>query len=324
MTGPGDGAAPGDLPGTGEPGEARRSLRVLTLNLWHGRPARGSGLDAEAASVSPVLARGALDRLAGQIADLDVDVLLLQEVDKAMGRSARIDQAAHLAAALDTPWWRFAAAFGGTGFGGLNPWHWLHLRPGESAVPGGSGYGVAVLSRVPALTWHVAHLPGAGPAIRRTPRPRATIESPRVALAAVLETGAGLVSVASTHLATHPPLASRQLRHLSRSLASLPGPWLLGGDLNLEHDAAAAVLTGTAGGPGAEQREDREPEDAGAARLPGSPVALATAPTFPRGRADTQIDHLLGFGGLIPAAPGGAHRLVVSDHRALLAEAVLA
>ena len=89
MTGPGDGAAPGDLPGTGEPGEARRSLRVLTLNLWHGRPARGSGLDAEAASVSPVLARGALDRLAGQIADLDVDVLLLQEAASRLRKVCR-------------------------------------------------------------------------------------------------------------------------------------------------------------------------------------------------------------------------------------------
>lgn len=287
-------------------------LRVLTLNLQHGRPARGSGLDAAEVAASASAARAVLGRLAGEIAALDADLVLLQEVDCGLRRSARVDQAAYLADALGTPWWRFAAAFGGHGFAGVNPRLALHLRPRRSAVPGGAGYGVAILSRVPVTSWHVAHLPGAGPAVRprpgRCPFPQVRIESPRVGLAAVVATPRGPLSVAVTHLATHPPLARRQVRSLAGALHRLPGPWLLGGDLNVTPGQAHAALAG--------ERPHR-----GVA--PVAPVVLAEALTFPRGRPDRQIDHLLGFGGLTAAHPGTAHRLLVSDHRALLAHVAL-
>ncbi|WP_418605489.1 hypothetical protein [Georgenia sp. SUBG003] len=57
-------------------------------------------------------------------------------------------------------------------------------------------------------------------------------------LAAVLRTEEGPVSVGATHLSVRPDVARRQLTVASEAMLTLPGPRLLGGDLNL--DAAAS------------------------------------------------------------------------------------
>lgn len=258
-------------------------LRLLTLNLQHAAPARGWPGRAGSGPGAPPAA--ALAEAADQLAAVGADVVLLQEVDRGMTRSGRSDQVAELAARLGLPHHRFAASLAGLG-GGM-------LRPTRSSAPA-AGYGVALLSRYPVRSWHVSRLPGM--LLRRragAPRWRPggwTTDPARVLLAAVVDAPAGPLCVGVTHLSTAPATARRQLRRCVAALATLPGPRVLGGDLNLDAGDLATTV-------------DLEP--------------LAIAPTFTNAVPRTQLDHLLGDGGLRAVGPAQVHHLRVSDHAGL-------
>ena len=256
-------------------------MRVGTVNLASGRDARGLPLAATA--------------LAAAVADLDVDVLALQEVDAGQARSAGVDQAAVLAAALRGEW-RMAATVAGT----PDPFRsWQPLDPrlrGADEPAGGPVYGVALVSRRPVHRWHVlglgsgrAKLPLRGPD-PRTGRPRLWWfpDEPRVAVAAEVE---GL-TVVSTHLSFAPQTSVRQLLRLRQWAATLPGPVVVAGDLNLPGAVAGRLLGGT---------------------------PLVRAATFPAHEPKVQLDHLLAVGGRVRSDDGTAVLLPVGDHRALFA-----
>lgn len=195
-----------------------------------------------------------------------------------------MDQAALLARELDLPVVRFAAAFAGSTTG-------PRWRPSRSDAR--RGYGVAVLSRHPAVSRHVRRMPGAL-AVGRTRGGRWRVSTePRVCLAVTLLTPLGPLTVASTHLAVDAARAQEQLAGCERALRTLPGPQLLGGDLNLGPEEVAAATT-------------LRP--------------LAHAPTFTNRRPRRQIDHLLGSPALVPVGPATAHHLPVSDHAGLSVE----
>jgi endonuclease/exonuclease/phosphatase family metal-dependent hydrolase len=258
------------------------ALRVGTLNLASGRGPDGRVLDAL--------------RLAAAVAGLDVDVLAVQEVDAGQPRSAGTDQAAVLADALGAADWRAAATLTGT----PSPFRgtWTAADPDDLRGPGDAvtapAYGVALLSRRPVHRWAALGL-GTGRArlpVRApdpgTGRPRTwwVPDEPRVAVAACLD---GLTVVA-THLSFSPPTAVRQLRRLRRWAASLPGPVVLAGDLNLPGGVPARLL--------------------GAARL-------VTGPSFPAHAPRLQLDHVLALGGAVTGSDAAARALAVGDHRAL-------
>ncbi|MPV36870.1 endonuclease [Georgenia subflava] len=253
-------------------------MRLLTLNLQHCLPARGSGDAGRAPDAARVAA------LAQEVGALAPDVVLLQEVDRRQARSGGVDQAAVLAETMGMRY-RFAASVAGSVTGVRLP-----VRRSDTA----RGYGVALLTRLPVTTWHVRHLRGSG--LRR--RPSApwhsvrgwTWDPTRVLLAAVLRTETGPLTVAVTHLSTAPDVARRQLVRSVTSVGALPGPHVLGGDLNLDPAAVATTV-------------DLD--------------LLAHAPTFTNARPRTQLDHLLGSAGVVPAGPGTAHHLSVSDHAGL-------
>ncbi|PFG40245.1 endonuclease/exonuclease/phosphatase family metal-dependent hydrolase [Georgenia soli] len=257
-------------------------MRVLTLNLQHAAPAR-TAVDAGGPAGATTL-----DRAAEEIAATGADVVLLQEVDRNLRRSGGLDQAATLAQRLGMAH-RFAANIAGTRVG-------VPL-PARVSTPA-RGYGVALLTRLPVATWHVMRLRGGGPR-RRTGRPAWsplgwTWDPTRVLLAAVLRTGAGPVSVGVTHLSVRPDVARRQLTAAAGALLTLPGPHLLGGDLNLD---AAAVASSEVVADG---------------RL----APLAAGLTFTNARPRTQLDHLLASG-LVATGPAVVHHLSVSDHAGL-------
>lgn len=273
-------------------------LRLLTLNLQHGRPGVGAG-DGAAATASlagadithPRTARAVLTALAEQIAELEPDVVALQEVDLGQRRSGYLDQAAEIAAALGWESCRFAATYAGPVAG-------LRRRPLRSGLEGPqddvlgcvravsgrppAGFGNALLTRLPVESWHVQRL-GRGPAtITRRPGrvldPRSytvATSTARLMLAATLRVPPGLLddadvlptlSVASVHLATRVPTAAAQLASSWRALGALPGPRVLAGDLNMRSGALA---------------------DLGIAR------ELGEGPTYPAGRPRHRIDHVL-------------------------------
>lgn len=252
-----------------------------TLNLASGRNGRGHPVDSAA--------------LASAVAELTVDVLAVQEVDAGQPRSGTVDQAAVLGAALGADW-RMAAAVAGT----PDPFRsWQPLEPrlrGPGEASDGPTYGIALLSRRPVRRWHVLAL-GAGRAklpLRapdpRTGRPRLWWfpDEPRVAVAAEVD---GL-TVVSTHLSFAPQTSVRQLLRIRRWVATLPGPVVVAGDLNLPGAVPARVLGGR---------------------------DLVRAATFPGADPRVQLDHLLAVGAAVRSDDGVAVQLAVGDHRALFA-----
>jgi endonuclease/exonuclease/phosphatase family metal-dependent hydrolase len=253
-------------------------LRIGTLNLASGRDGAGRSVDAAA--------------LRAAVAGVDADVLAVQEVDAGQPRSHLLDQTAELAAALEMPDWRYAAAVDGT----PSPFRsWTPVDPPELRGPGepvpGPRYGIALLSRRPVRRWSVLAL-GAGRARLpiRAPDPRTGQvrtwwfpDEPRLAVAAELDG----VTVVGAHLSFAPHTAGRQLLRLRRWAAALPGPVLLAGDLNLIGPLPARAF--------------------GAPRLVAEPSYPAPAPRV-------QFDHVLGPAALDPQRPQ-VRQLALGDHR---------
>jgi endonuclease/exonuclease/phosphatase family metal-dependent hydrolase len=249
------------------------NMRVATFNLLHGS--------------SPVDGVVDKDRLAAAVRSLDADVLGLQEVDRDQERSHRLDLAAVAAEAMDAVAWRFAPALAGTPGGTWRP------ATASDPPPGGPAYGVALASRLPVRSWQVVRLPVApvrAPVVVGR-RPRRVVmlldDEPRIALAAVLETASGPLTVAVTHLSFVPGWNLRQLVSVRRALRALPGPRILLGDLNLPGRLPAAVT-----------------------RWPDAFVG----PTYPSTGPRVQLDHVLVEPGRLAVVGGGVAALGISDH----------
>jgi len=252
-------------------------VRLATFNLLHGRSLSDGTVHAE--------------RVAAAVADLDADVLGLQEVDRAQPRSGLLDLTAIAADALHAPVHRFAAAVVGTPGGRWQPWR----SDDDNAHP---LYGIALVSRYPVLRWQITQLPAA-PVRSPVYVPHAGLlllrDEPRVLLAAVVESPRGPVTVATTHLSFVPGWNLRQLRATVRVLRALPAPRVLLGDLNLPLGPARA-FTGWR--------------------------PLARLPTYPSPAPRAQLDHVLAD----PRGGDALGRVVdvrspqagISDHRPLV------
>ncbi len=250
-------------------------MRLTTWNILHGRSLEDDQVDVQ--------------RLRDAVVEIDADVLGVQEVDRGQPRSGGRDLAAQMADALGAKDWRFVPTLIGT--------------PGMQWCPAGDShqgatpaYGVALISRYPVTSWHVLRMPAApvrGPVLepgRR--RPSWLSDEPRVAVAAVLRSPLGELTVATTHLSFVPGQNLWQLHRVVRWLRRLPGPQLLLGDLNLP------VLP-----PG----------------LRGGFTSLARTATHPADRPRRQLDHILARGAL-PPSMSTSRALPVSDHLALSAQ----
>ncbi|SDO98885.1 Metal-dependent hydrolase, endonuclease/exonuclease/phosphatase family [Klenkia soli] len=246
-------------------------MRIGTLNLASGR-----GDDGVSVSRADLVAA---------VADLDVDVLALQEVDVDQPRSHHV----HQAAVLGFPEWRFAATLAGT----PDPFaSWTALPPAlDHGDLTGPHYGVALLLRLPVRRWHVLGLtagPLKLPLVAPDPRTGSRRlwwfpDEPRAAIAAELD---GL-TVVGTHLSFAAPTAARQLRRVHRWARSLPGPVVVAGDLNLGGSLSALVTGGR---------------------------RLVAERTWPAPDPKVQFDHVLSLGGVVGSDPL-VTRLSLGDHR---------
>ena len=249
-------------------------MRLATFNILHGR--------------SPADDRVDLDRLRTAVRSLDADVLALQEVDRDQPRSHLADLTAVAAEAMQAVSHRFVAALSGTP--GAT---WMAAT--ERDVPGEASYGVALLSRYPARSWQVLRLPRIRPTFPLwLSKPRKMImvrEEPRAVVIASLDTPAGPLTVANTHLSFVPGWGRLQLRRIARDLAPVVEPVVIMGDLNMSGDAPARV-TGYR--------------------------PLASQLTFPLDEPTEQLDHILLRGHLGTIRDAAAPRFGLSDHRALV------
>jgi endonuclease/exonuclease/phosphatase family metal-dependent hydrolase len=251
-------------------------MRLATFNILHGRGLRDGVVN--------------LDRLAAAVRSLDADILALQEVDRDQPRSHLADLTAVAAEAMGAVTHRFAAALAGTPGA---TW----IAASERDVPGTASYGVALLSRYPALSWQVLHLPRIPvrfPLYLPTPRKVVMVhEEPRAVVIGHLDTPAGPVVVANTHLSFVPGWGRRQLHRIKRDLSTVEGPVLLMGDLNMGGNLPSKI-TGYR--------------------------SLARHLTFPLDRPDRQLDHILLRGELGQVTSSSAPALPLSDHRALVVD----
>jgi len=251
-------------------------MRMATFNILHGRSVRDGSVD--------------LARLRQSILDLDADVLALQEVDCDQPRSGMADLTAVAAEAMGAVSHRFVAAISGTP--GAT---WMAATGREQ--PGTAAYGIALLSRYPALSWQVLrlpripmkfpmYLPGPG-------RVQVVEEEPRAAVIAELDTPLGRLTVANTHLSFVPGWNRVQLRRLIRDMRGFPEPRVLMGGLNM-----GPLTRGQA--PGMRP--------------------LGSARTFPAEMPDRQLDHVLTDDPGLRVDRCSAPLLAVSDHRALVVD----
>jgi endonuclease/exonuclease/phosphatase family metal-dependent hydrolase len=182
------------------PDAPTRSLRVLVFNIHAGKDANR---------------QPNLDEAARLVRERDVDVALIQEVDRGTKRSGGVDQVAYLAE-----------------------------KSGHAAIMGrsldydGGEYGVAALSRDGFVSRHTH------PLAVTPPQERAGgAHEPRVALVAVARTRLGELQIANTHLDAsrddHYRLQeAAQLLAIVQPLRDGPRPMVIGGDFNAEPESA--------------------------------------------------------------------------------------
>jgi endonuclease/exonuclease/phosphatase family metal-dependent hydrolase len=198
-----------------------------------------------------------LDRIAAVIAAETPDIVALQEIDQATRRSGGVDQAAVLGEKLG-----------------------MEVVFGKAMDFQGGGYGLAVLSRLPLDGHRIHRLPGAG--------------EPRIALEAVVRSGAEELSVVCVHL-DHQAEAVRvaQVEALQKALDGRKRV-LLCGDFN--DVPGSAALQGFSGEWQLVSKEH-------------------PAATYPAPQPERDIDHFL----LRGLEPVGRLRVVgeklASDHR---------
>jgi len=253
---------------------------VATFNVLHGRTPSDGRVDPQ--------------RLRDALVSLQADVVGLQEVDRGQRRSGGLDLAAEAARYADGVSHRYVPALVGTPGA-----HWRAatdqdcVAPEDCAEP---SYGIALLTRLPVLSWHVrrlAPLPVRSPVLVAKRRVMWLSDEPRVMLAAVVEGPLGAMTVATTHLSFVPGWNGLQLRRVVASLRELPAPRILAGDLNLPAPLPR-VITGW--------------------------QMLAELPSYPREEPRVQLDHILGDGALPAVCAAESQALDLSDHRAVVAE----
>lgn len=176
-------------------------MRYATWNIRHG---------TDRASNATLAAQGRL------LAELDADVVLLQEVDRGVERSGFENQLEVLSR-----------------LSGLD-----HQVFGANLQIGAGEYGTAMLSRWPVLEWANEpvpqwHAPGTY-ITGKDGRPH--LPEARGVLHALLETPAGPLRCITTHASMHDLERREGARIITQIVGAASGCWVAGGDMNAELD----------------------------------------------------------------------------------------
>jgi len=169
-------------------------VRIATFNIQHGAPADGG--------------TGTLPELVEACRALDADLLALQEVDRGVARTGRVDQAAEIADALG-----------------------MTYTFGTARKLDGGDYGNALLVR------------GDLADVRVLPLERRFRTEPRCTLTATATIDGTAYTVGVTHLGVDNALAHHQLMQTVDAMAGTPRPRIILGDFNLHPDEVLPTTT---------------------------------------------------------------------------------
>lgn len=277
------------------------NLRIGTLNIQHSQPAEQpseTGLFDPISMSKPGAA--SLDVLAHHLALLDLDILVIQEIDAKRRTSGNIQQARMLSKKLAM-----------TAF----------------YAPTHGGYGLAILSRVPAVKWLRLELPRPKSPIHKDRAGKRGIKGwffricePRACAYAVIELPGRIpLIVGNSHLDVLNNVARRQLQvaaggfgRIQTALRYPAAAWLLMGDFNLHpHEVEEAL--------------GRKEAASLALRVPPEGVdqfePLVAENTYPNWKPRSQIDHMLGTG--LEVLSADVAHFPISDHAGLWANIAL-
>ena len=194
-------------------------MRIASWNLLHGQSVQPGGL---APSLSELFA------------NINLDIIGVQEVDENQPRSQGAKQVEEIARAMGTEHWAYARCVTGTP-GEI----WRKPHPHEAVLHAHfsePSYGIGLVSRIPVNNWHRIELGRSRIGMpllvgsEKGVRVAYVKDEPRVALVAELSNG---FTVAVVHLSFVPFVNMWQLRKVQRELKKLPGKSIVIGDLNL-------------------------------------------------------------------------------------------
>lgn len=266
-------------------------MRVATWNLLHGIPLLDPLNVPDLTQVASLIS---------------ADLIGLQEVDRNQGRSNYEHQTKTVADAMSLPYWIFAPAVTGTPgelWEGATDTH-VHSHDHSDVEPSQPHYGIGLASRYPLTDIEILRFKAAPFSlpllVPGDPRPRIlkVSDEPRLAIIADVDTPLGKITVANTHLSFVPGYNIKQLRTLTKHLASRANQVVIIGDFNLPGKIAKFV-----------SRWD----------------SLAQLPTYPTFKPRIQFDHIISRGLSEAAikraqASATAMPLAISDHCALVVE----
>jgi endonuclease/exonuclease/phosphatase family metal-dependent hydrolase len=190
-------------------------MRITSWNLLHGM------------EIPPNPAGPSTPALRRAIAEIESDLIAVQEVDYRLPRTHLANQIAQIAAAMSATDWAFAPSVIGTPG---EKWHKPNASDPRYISNNSIGelagsYGIAIASNIPVIKWQrldlgrsIIGLPLIVPTESETssrPKLRAIYvhDEPRVALAATLQNG---ITVINTHLSFAPGVNLAQLRKLKK------------------------------------------------------------------------------------------------------------
>ena len=190
-------------------------MRVVTWNILSGQPTQPDS------------------NLYTAINSLMADVIAIHEVDHLQNRSNEIKTVEEIADKCNFASWAFAPALIGTPGSKWKPANHLHSHLQKIEL--NTSYGIALLSKIPVISWEYLNLKGSPvglPLIVMSPKGARLMyvaDEPRVALAAILENG---ITVITSHLSFVPGVNTWQLHKIKNWAKNLPGKKIFLGDFN--------------------------------------------------------------------------------------------
>ena len=213
-------------------------MRVASFNILHGQPVIGPREHAFAHTQEPPAGTDSARELKAAVKEINPTFIGMQEVDRNQDRSGLVDQTEAVAHELGARDWKFVPTVVGTP-GGPSGFRSTTIAEQTTPPEAEPQYGIALISKLPVTSWHVRTfepaplwLPLLVQAEKR-PKVLRVKDEQRSAIAAIVATPTGPMTIVTSHLSFVPGYNAKQLTRIRQWLRAFPRPLVLVGDFNL-------------------------------------------------------------------------------------------